>query len=363
MGALSGAVASEAERLGTRPPSAARHVWLAFAASRVLLLAVLAAVSAGAAGAFSWAPLQDWDGEWFRRIADVGYQGATGPNGQTAWPFFPGLPALLRAGSAVGIPPGVTGVVLANVALLAAMWGVYRVARPRLGHPVAALAVWVLALWPASAPFGMVYSDVFVLAASVWAFVALDDDRPVVASALALVCTTMRPNGIVVALALAVAARTPRRVAIVVAPSLAALAAWVLFVWSASGDPLAFLSAKGAWEEVPIWAAVGHALGFAYPTPQWLDIGLAVLGAVFVFACARRIPPAWTTLFALSVLPSLVLGTVGLGRYTATCFAVPVAAAATLDRYPIWVRAGALACSAFGLAYAAAQIFMHHWLP
>lgn len=332
-------------------------------ASRVLLLVVLAGVTAGAEGAFRWAPLQDWDGEWFRRIADVGYGAATGPNGQAAFPFFPGLPALLRAGSAVGIPPGVTGVILANAALVVGLWGVHRVAEERFGRRVALLAVWVLALWPASAPFGMVYSDVFVLAASVWAFIALDRDRVAAASALALVCTTMRPNAVVVAVALAVAARTPRRVVAVLGPSVLFVAVWMLYLWSVSGDPLAFLNAKGSWEEVPIWAAVGHALGFGYPTPQWLDIGLAAAGCAFVAMQVRRIPPAWTVLFALSVLPSMVLGTVGLGRYTVTCFAVPVAAAATLDRLPRTVCVGVLACSAFGLAFTAAQIFMHHWLP
>lgn len=358
MTATLGADASESR---VRGPS--RDVWVAFGASRLLLLVVLAGVTAGAEGAFSWAPLQDWDGEWFRRIADVGYAAATGPNGQTAFPFFPGLPALLRAGAAVGIPPGLTGVVLANAALVAGLWGVHRIAEERFGRRVAVLAVWVLALWPASGPFGMVYSDVFVLAASVWAFIALERGRVPAAAVLALVCTTMRPNGVVVAVALAVAARTPRRVAAVLVPSVVLLAAWMLYLWDQSGDPLVFLHAKDAWEEVPIWAAVGHALGFGYPTPQWLDVGLAAAGCLFVGLQVRRIPPSWTVLFALSVLPSMVLGTVGLGRYTATCFAVPVAAAATLDRCPRGVRVGALACSAFGLAFAAAQIFMHHWLP
>lgn len=339
------------------------EVWAAFAVSRVLILVVLAGVTAGAQGAFSWAPLQDWDGEWFRRIADVGFAAATGPNGQTGFPFFPGLPALLRAGTVVGIPPGVTGVVLANAALVAGLWGVHRVAEERFGKRVAVLAVWVLALWPASAPFGMVYSDVFVLAASVWAFIALEWNRVLAASALALVCTTMRPNAVVVAVALAVAARTPRRVLAVLVPSILFVVAWMLYLRSVTGDPLAFLHAKGAWEEVPIWAAVGHALGFGYPTPQWLDIGLAAAGCAFVALQARRIPPAWTVLFVLSVLPSMVLGTVGLGRYTATCFAVPVAAAATLDRFPSRVNVGLLTASACGLMFAAAQNFMHHWLP
>jgi hypothetical protein len=46
----------------------------------------------------------------------------------------------------------------------------------------------------------------------------------------------------------------------------------------------------------------------------------------------RLQPPAWITFVVLTILPSLILGVVGLGRYAVQCFPLAIATGAVLDR-------------------------------
>jgi hypothetical protein len=49
-----------------------------------------------------------------------------------------------------------------------------------------------------------------------------------------------------------------------------------------------------------------------------------------VLVLARRHPPAWTVHALVTVVPALVLGMVGMIRYSAQTFAVPIAIAAVV---------------------------------
>src|SRR6185437_7712739 len=102
---------------------------------------------------------------------------------------------------------------------LVALAGVYRLASRRGGSRVAALAVWALALFPASFVFSMTYPSAIFLAASVWAFVLVEERHDLAAGLVVVAAALVRPNGLVVALALIVAVRTWRRAVIVAAPS------------------------------------------------------------------------------------------------------------------------------------------------
>lgn len=374
-------------------PAAARsarwHVLAAFVASRLVVAAALVFVSAGLNHDLGAGQLQGWDGGWYGHIADHGYSytervdepSVDSDVVKTAYPYFPGLPALLRAGEAVGVPKGVTGVVASNVALVLSLWGVHVLARRRYPPRAAALSVWALALFPGSVALSMMYPESILVAASVWAFVAVDSapttrGRDLWAALAAVVAALMRPNGIVVAVALAVwtlgwgrghgamgrTDRGLRRTLVVAGPAFAVFAAWLAYLWVLSGDPLAFVTAKSQWHEVTI---VETAVGFftGARAGQWMDLVLAAAGAAFVLGRIRDLPGAWTLSWALFVLPSMVLGTVGLGRYTATSFVVAIAVGVTLTRWPKPAAAAVLALSTCGLGLTAVEIFASRWVP
>lgn len=376
--------------------SALGHVVAAFVVSRLIVAVALVFVSAGLNHQLGAGQLQGWDGGWYAHIADHGY-GYTERVDEadvdtdvvkTAYPYFPGLPALLWAGAAAGVPKGLTAVIVSNLCLLLALGGVHVLVRRRYSPRAAQLAVWALALFPGSVAFSMMYPESILLAASVWAFVAVESRpsrrlRDLWASLLAAVAALMRPNAIVVAVALAVwtlgfgraraeeraregseaaPARRVLRALVVAGPAFAVFAAWLVYLWVAAGDPLVFVTAKSQWHEVTI---VDTAVGFVTGTRagQWMDLVLVLAGAAFVVARIRDLPGAWTLSWALLVLPSMLLGTVGLGRYTATSFVVAVAIGLTLARWRPAAGTVLLSVSAAGLGLTAVQIFASHWVP
>jgi Gpi18-like mannosyltransferase len=292
-----------------------------------------------------------WDGQWYRLIAEGGYgpRPETWPPGLGGWtvlPFFPLFPASAGALSDVGVPALVAYTLLPNLAALAAAFGVFRVARSRYDARTSMVAAWILGLLPGALTFSMAYPDSIFLAASVWAVIWASDRRVVLASLAALVATASRPNGAVVVVVLAVAAlsawptdadgRTPwgariRAVAIMAAPSAIFLIAWMALMYRWTGDPIAFVTAKGAWDETTVleWIADGG----RQPTMQ-IAVGAISLGVVLWFA--RVHPAAWTTQAVLVIAPALVVGTVGIIRYSAQAFAVPISLAAlTATRRPL----------------------------
>src|SRR5262249_21247738 len=151
------------------------------------------------------------------------------------------------------------------------------------GQQVSDLAVWLLALFPASVVFSMVYPSAMFLAATAWAFVFLDERRDLAAGLCAALAALTRPNGIVLAAALAVAVGvTARRLRVVCGPAVLALGAWMAYNLASTGDALEFFDAKHAWHEVTV-------VHFLANPRLWQAIHLALaalaVGAVLV---ARR---------------------------------------------------------------------------
>jgi hypothetical protein len=117
-----------------------------------------------------------------------------------------------------------------------------------------------------------------------------------------------------------------------------------------------FFSAKSAWVEYTIVEAPGY-------LPASLHVLMAVLLVTPFVIAIRRQPPAWVVLVALSLLPSLALGVVGLGRYAVQCFPLAIAAGALLDRWGARVARFVVAASAVGIAGWALLITQHSYVP
>jgi hypothetical protein len=330
-----------------------RPVVLAWLVSRVISIVVLMVLGARDAPRPDITRLVMWDGGWYRIIAHTGYGTPPVPDVWTPWPFFPLYPGLVRALHTVGAPYSFAQVLIANAALLVALAGVWRLARRHVSPTAATYAVWITALFPGALTFAMGYPDSLFLAGSVWAFVLLEDRRIVAAGLAALVATAARPNGFVVVVALVVAwwfqRRQDRGPAVVVrplawlaGPSVVFLAVWCAVCWYLTDDPLVFFTAKQAWHEYTILEWAGHA-----DATMHVVFGLVLL-LPFLFQI-RRQPPGWIALVALSILPALFLGVVGLARYAVQCFPLAIAAGDTLERATPKVARLALAGSAGAL--------------
>jgi hypothetical protein len=219
----------------------------------------------------------------------------------------------------------------------------------------------------------MGYPSSLFLAASTWAFVFVHERRYLAAGATGVVATLARPNGVVVLVGLAVAvcwsattpvtegeARQPmtRVLGIVSGPGLVALGLWCAELWRWTGDPLAFWTAKGAWNELTIVGLVQTWGRDALP-----HLVVAAVAITLVLVAARRLQPAWIVFAACYLLPSLGLGLMGLGRYSGECFPVLVACGIALERVPRTISAILLAASAAAMAGVAIAMTTYRLIP
>jgi len=137
-----------------------------------------------------------------------------------------------------------------------------------------------------------------------------------------------------------------------------AILGWMLFLHGRTGDPLAFLHAKAAWSEI----SLGGIVAGRDPFPK-LDLAAFVFAAAVLLVAAPRLPLAWLLFAALWLLPSLLLGILGMPRYVSVCFPVFAAAGLLLGRAPASARLGILAVSAAGLLMLAVRISSLRMMP
>lgn len=343
-----------------RPP---RAVVLAFCTSRAAVLAVALVVGLTRQGESLFSPLLHWDYVWYSEVSAHGF-GVVRDQGQTGWPFFPLLPALLWVGRGLGLPTGLVGIVVVDAAFFAALWGIHVLASRHYSDRSADLAAWGLALFPSSVAFTMVYADALALAATTWAFASAERYRDGRAGLLGTIATLARPNGLIGAVALAGTVGGPsraRRIAKVLVPSLAVFGVWVGVQWLATGDPLRFLHAKLAWDEVTVLDAVADVRAHV----QWPELFLVALGAAAVLWCwsRRGLPRGWLMLYLLSLVPSMVTGITGVARYSVACFVPAVCVGVSLERMPRALRLFCLAALAVASVAVSALVFTENWTP
>jgi Mannosyltransferase (PIG-V) len=188
-----------------------------------------------------------WDSVWFLRIAEHGYDAATGA-ASAFYPLYPAAVAVL--GRAFFGHYVLAGIVISLAASFCAFLLLYELAEERLGADGARRAVLYLALFPLALFFQAVYSESLYLLLTIAAFVLAERRRFPAAGAVAGLALLTRPTGVALLPALALLAWRDRdRVKAVAWLALAPLmfAAYPLYLWRADGDPWAFLRAQRLW--------------------------------------------------------------------------------------------------------------------
>ena len=139
----------------------------------------------------------NWDGRWYLRIAQQGYQYDADRPSRVA--FFPLYPLLARAISGLGIPTAWALVLVANAAFLGVLVLLGRIAEELWpGQPEAAsAAVLAAAFWPVGLFFRMGYSESLFLLLSLCVYFGMRRGWGVIWIALlAGACTAARPVGV-----------------------------------------------------------------------------------------------------------------------------------------------------------------------
>lgn len=343
-----------------------RDVVLPWLASRLVVdLAMLVGASSLFGPALPWSSgFTGWDFGWYRQIAEVGYGAPPVSGVQSTWPFFPLFPGVVRVGDWMGMPSGLTAFLVNHAVFLVALAGVHRLASRHLPASAARLSVWALVLFPGSVSFSLGYPSAIFLAASVWAFCCLEERHDLGAAALGVVVTMVRPNGLLVVAAMGLfVLRSPglaelRRAVLIAMPSALAIGLWCLQVERWTGDPFAFWTSKGAWEELTIIELIR-----THDHAGLVHVAMAVPAALVILFAWRRLPLAWPAMVAAYLVPPALLAVVGLGRYASESFPVAIAAGDVLDRCSAKVLGMVLAASTCGLASFSVMVVRYDFVP
>jgi len=188
-----------------------------------------------------------WDSVWFLRIAEHGYDAASGA-ASAFYPLYPGTVAVV--GRALIGHSVLAGILISLVAALGSFLLLHRVAEERLGADGARRTVLYLAVFPFALFLQAVYSESLYLLLTLAAFALAERKRFLAAGGVTGLALLTRPTGLALLPALALLAWRERdRLravgSLAVAPLL--FAAYPLYLWRAEGDPWEFLHAHQIW--------------------------------------------------------------------------------------------------------------------
>jgi hypothetical protein len=198
------------------------------------------------------------DANYLLGIAAQGYHAEPVVGAFRDWPFFPLFPLLTRAASVVtGGDVALAGVVVSNLAFVAALVVLYRLGEPVLGADRALKSLAFVALAPGAVAFGMAYSDsTFLLLAAGSVLAAQRARWPLMALLYGLACLT-RLQGLLLAVPLAIILvehaggwraggwRTPTLAWLATGPL--AFALFAVHLGLAFGQPFGMLTAQQTW--------------------------------------------------------------------------------------------------------------------
>jgi Mannosyltransferase (PIG-V) len=222
--------------------------------------------------------LSNWDGLWYRELANHGYLHYPS-HLQTTNGFFPLYPLAVWALEQVIMlvtvhdsiwSSSLAGVLISTTGGAVATYYIYRLAADWWDRRVAFRAGVLFVLFPGSVVFSMVYSEGLLLPLAAACLFALGRKHWLRAGILAGFATAVQPVAVVLIPVCAAAAikelnRTgwPRRVfkQVIVAPllSVTGLAAFALFLWYWTGTPMANYEAQHhGWGEKTDLFALGH---------------------------------------------------------------------------------------------------------
>ena len=291
-----------------------------------------------------------WDSGWYRNIADVGYTNQPNESGQRDTAFFPLYPLLARAfGWLVG-DVVVGGVLVSNVALLAALVLLHELVERKTSREVAARSLVLVAVFPFAFYWGAVYTESLFFLCTVGAFALAERKKWLWAATFAACAGATRTIGVLLApplLLLCLAQSGWRRPSIRVAACAAVspflgLASYMIFLHLQFGDALAFARSQNAagWSTNAAGLdRLAYGIGLLTSGENILAGDIRVTDTLHLFVVAWAIPAAvasWRVLGApyalwsfLAIAPALGIW-IGFGRYVAPLFPLFVVTAVWL---------------------------------
>jgi hypothetical protein len=309
--------------------SARRYRWILrpvviYLASRVITLGAML-VGAAFAHRTLASEINTWDTKWFIRAAGMGYPSRLpivhGHVGASPIAFFPAFPLTFRWFSDLtGTSLLIAGTIVSSVTGLTAMVAVWMLVRHYAGSKAADRSTLLLALFPASFVFSLVYAEGMIITLAAASLLALLQRRWILAGLAAALATATAPVALALVVSCAWSAgraihrdRTWRALA---APLLAPLGfvAYQVWLWRHTGDIWAWRQTElGGWHSYLSVAYPVHVITSFIGSPIGSPASIRVVAAsiVVTVVCAvvalRGRLPVPLLLYGLSVAAIAIL--------------------------------------------------------
>jgi hypothetical protein len=290
-------------------------------------------------------PFGKWDGIWYQRIADYGYDPTVAHGNGVA--FSPLYPLLVReTAEALSVTYLVAGILVSTVCFLLALVLLHRLIARRSGERIARTTVWLTAFFPVAYLFSSVYTESLYLLLTVLTFTLLERGWALGSSIFGALTVLARPQGILLTPALALRiwkdeGRHPSwRMALRMLPLLLlplAYAAFGAYLYYRTGNPFATQTAQAAgWGRginvllvlgLPIAVLNGLYVGL-HDTSRFMyivDTAFAMTWALLLLEglIRKRLPGEYLLYGSLAVILPVLAGTyLALPRYGMGIFVV-----------------------------------------
>jgi len=244
-----------------------RWLWFVlslFVASRLIVLTALTAAPHQIARSdrYDWdtatwtRPFARWDGGWYLSIADRGYHYEAGSTEYQTVAFFPLYPLLMHLFSGEHFTADMAGIIISNLSLLVALLYFYPLVRHSSSVKATRIATALLAFSPYSLFASVLYSEGLFLALLAAFLYYLQKKKWLTAGLLAGLSSGVRVTGAFLVIPLIAAVVTDAwtrkkltwRMISSLVVSEGGLLAYMVFLQTAFGDPLAFFKVQTSWE-------------------------------------------------------------------------------------------------------------------
>jgi Gpi18-like mannosyltransferase len=280
-------------------------------------------------------PLTLYDSEYYLSIAGEGYRELTAP-------FFPLYPMLMRLGGQSETSMAVAGIIISNIALLAALYFLYRLTELDFDSRTAAAAVWLLAFYPTTAFFSAVYTESIFLLLLLLCFYSARKQRWMIAGLAGALASLSRNPGALIFVALGLEYLRQQEYSwkklelphlFFVSLPLVSFMGVQAYLWEVLGTPMAAVAVQQqfyrapTWPWEPIWRDV---LGFFtfldFDLLTFVNILSIFIAIILAIRYWRVLRPSYAILLFGLILMNLAYAlripphTTGTIRYLSTAF-------------------------------------------
>ncbi|GFE69605.1 mannosyltransferase family protein [Chroococcus sp. FPU101] len=220
-------------------------IWLL---SRLLIVIAMLFIGFGISHS-GWANFANWDGNWYRKIATIGYSYANDGQ-QHSIAFFPLFPLATRLLMSLGLSFEVAGILVNNLSFLGALLLLYSWVKKLHGTNTAKWATAVLTLCPFSLFGTVIYTEGLFLLLTILALRAFEEHHYAWATLWGAMATATRATGCALVPTFLIVAWKERRPPIAYVVGLATTVGLLFFIsycWIWFGEPFVFVQAQKAW--------------------------------------------------------------------------------------------------------------------